>query len=639
MSSSVPLYAPVHSMLRVIALVAVLIAVALPPGTAAPPTGGATEGGAESLHQQIDALLEEHVGVTTPGAMVAVVGPEGPLLTKTGGWADPLSRTPLTPTSRTPVASVSKVVTSLTALRLHHEGLLDLDADVRDRVPVIDRRGPAAAGPVTGRHLLTHHSGLSEPLLIHPALPDPPPADLQGVLEQNPPVLAHPADTGLHYSPLQAHTMLGAMIEDATGTPFDQAAADRVLRPVGAETAGFDSASAEGDVALMTRDGQQWSATPWPAVPEAPAAMLTWSLQDASALLNALVAEHGPLPAPVVEEATTVAVRPAHGGGGHTQVLFENWRHGVPVLEHAGANGLAWLALVPEAGIGVFAAVTTEDPEAAEFTTAVLETVADWSARTGRAERAPMPVGGLPTITPPWAVPLDPADPSGVHQERLFGAQGPELLLRSATGQSTVARDGEDMIMGERRLTPSDTPGRWCDDEGCLAAVAAPNGAVTVLRSDRAMLQQTLSPAPWWADQRFVLAAVAGTVLAAAVVLCDALQAWWRRRRGAEPAPAVFRPLAVAWTLMSLALVAATAALPLSVLTAPSVGWIRADGPAIWGLRLLTLVQVMVGVAWVLQAASRWQRLAHRRRMLVPLALVLGGAMTAVLISWALPPL
>src|SRR5699024_11343117 len=76
------------------------------------------------------------------------------------------------------------------------------------------------------------------------------------VLEQNPPVLDHPADIGLHYSPLHGHTLLGAMIEDATGISFDEAAARWVLGPVGAGTAGFDGPStAAGDVTLTGRDG------------------------------------------------------------------------------------------------------------------------------------------------------------------------------------------------------------------------------------------------------------------------------------------------------------------------------------------------------------------------------------------------
>src|SRR5699024_10596006 len=382
--------------LLVLAAAMLLVTMGASPGAAAPPRMGAT-----GLQEEVDELLAEHVGVTTPGAMVAVVGPEGPLVLEAEGWADPLARSRLTLDSRTPVASVTKVVTSLTALRLHHEGLLDLDADIRGDLPLTDRREDAARTPVTSRHLLTHHSGLSEPLLVHPQAPDSQLATLRDVLEQNPPVLDHPATIGLHYPPLPAH----ALLDPLTG----RAGSDRV-------------------------------ATPWPNVPQRPAATLTWSTHDAAALLDALITPDSPLPAPVVEEATTTTVRPAHGGGGHPQVFFEGRRAEVPVLEHAGANGLAWLALVPEAEIGVFAAVTTEDSEAAAFTESVLETVADWRARSGLADRTPVREHGAPTITPPWALPHEPADPTGTYQQRLFAGQGPELLLRTATGQVTITR-------------------------------------------------------------------------------------------------------------------------------------------------------------------------------------------------------
>src|SRR5699024_4222431 len=305
------------------------------PGAAAPPRTGAT-----GLQEEVDELLAEHVGVTTPGAMVAVVGPEGPLVLEAEGWADQLARSRITLDSRTPLASVTKVVTSLTALRLHHAGLLDLDADIRGDLPLTDRRGDDAHAPVTSRRLLTHHSGLpatlplilpppdrrenapatpvtsrhrpthqsglSEPLLVRPHAPDSQLATLRDVLEQNPPVLDHPADIGLHYSPLHGHTLLGAMIEDATGISFDEAAARWVLDPVGAGTAGFDGPStAAGDVTLTGRDGSDRVATPWPNVPQRPAATLTWSTHDAAALLDALITPDSPLPAPVVEEATT----------------------------------------------------------------------------------------------------------------------------------------------------------------------------------------------------------------------------------------------------------------------------------------------------------------------------------------------
>lgn len=651
-----PAARPGRSLLLVILVTTMVAALGISPGAANPPSPRAS-----GLAEEIQALLDEHVGVTTPGAMVAIVGPDGPLLMEADGWADPLARTPLTLESRTPVASVSKVVTSLTALQLHHEGLLDLDADVRDHLPHQDRRAGPVRAPVTGRHLLTHHAGISEPLLVYPDSPGPEPTDLRGLLEENPPVLDRPGDVGLHYSPLQAYTMLGAMIEDATDASFDRAAAEWVLDPAGAESAGFDGAgAAPGDVALMGRAGQEWSATPWPPVLEKPAATLTWSTRDAAALLEALVSPDSPLPAEVVEEATTVAVRPAHGGGGHTQAFFEGWRADVPVLEHAGANGLAWLALVPDADIGVFAAVTTEDPEAAAFSDAVLETVADWTARTGQAQRDPRPADGLPTITPPWAAELEPADPAGTHQQQLFARQGPEMLLRTLTGQITITRDGEDILLEGRRLAPSTTPGRWCDHQGCLAAVESADGTVTVQRSDRAMLEQTLAPARWWGDQRFVLAAVAGAALLWILAAGGAARAWRRQRRRAavttaqpdpagdparaaspgqtvQPAPAVSRPLSLAWSSTSVLLVVATGWLLLSVLTAPTMGWIRAEGPAVWMLRLLTLAHLLLGAAWTVRALSSWGQLGRWRRVLVPPALLVGLAVSIVLVSWAVP--
>src|SRR5699024_8382552 len=61
-------------------------------------------------------------------------------------------------------------------------------------------------------------------------------------------------------------------------------------------------------------------------------------------------------------------------------------------------------------------------------------------------------------------------------------------------------------------------------------------------------------------------------------------RAWWRRRRGADGPPAVSRPLALAWGSVSLAVVAATVLLLGSVLTAPSMRWIHAEGPAVWML-------------------------------------------------------
>lgn len=593
------------------------------------------------LHERIGALVNEHVGDTTPGASVAVVDPQGELLLEAWGQADPLTGSPMTTGSRTPVASVSKMVTSLTALTMHHEGLLDLDADVRDYLPVEDRRADAARTPVTGRHLLTHHSGLGESMFFHP---DPPAqyhtGSLTSVLEQNPPVLRYPTDVGMHYSALQAHTLLGAAIEQASGETFDQAAQRWVLDPVGATSADFHGPSdGPGDVLIATKTEQGWKPAGWPPVHERPAAALTWSTRDSAALLHALVAGEG-LPGEVIDEATTPAVRPAHGGPGHTQVFFESWRADVPMLEHAGANGLAYIALIPDAGLGIFAAVTTEDPDAASFTTDVLQTVAQWAVDTGRTQPDPIPSGGLPAIVPPWATTtVEPVAPVGNFQERLFHDRGPEQPLRSLLTHATITRSGTDLQMGDRVLQPAEAQGRWCDEEGCIAGLRAADGTTVLQRGDRQMLEQTLVPAPWWTDQRFVGVVVVATLVLTLVSLGGSSRAWWRRHRERPVASAVSRPLSLIWGVLAVGLIVATPAMVLIPFLTGSTDWLPAAGAGVWTLRALTGVYLLVGLAWLVQAVRRRHHLSRWRCLALIPAVVTGLATTLVLASWVIPPL
>ena len=592
----------------------------------------------ETLRQQLDDLATGHVGETTPGAMVAVVDAGGPVLTETWGLADPVTQTALTPESRTPVASVSKVVTALTALTLHHEGLLDLDADIRESLPVRDERDAAARHPVTGRQLLTHHSGIVESLLFHPdPIHAPHTGTLLDALEEHPPTLRLPG-AGLHYSPMQAYALLGAAIEQATGDSFDDAVERWVLEPAGATTADFHGPGTQpGDVVLTTRDGEGWAPTRWPAVIERPAASLTWSATDAAALLHALLDPAGALPAEVVEEAMTTAVRPNHGAGGHTQVFFEEWRGDVRVLEHAGANGLAWFAVVPEAGIGVFTAVTTEDADAAPLTSEVLDTVAAWTAQVGLASAQPPPAGGLAAVEPDWVAPTEPATPVGTFHERLFGPRGPELPLRSLISQVSVSEDGEDLLLADRRFAPAGTDGRWCDDAGCIAGARAADGTVLLLRGERGMLEQTLVPAPWWANLWFVTAAVAGALVLAVVAVTGSLRARWRRRRDRTVPAAVSRPTGVAWSVGTLLLVVGTPSLTMSPLLANSSAWLDAGGPLVWTLRLVTAGVLALGVVWLVQAVRRWRALARARQVAAVPAVLIGLATSIVLVTWALP--
>lgn len=58
------------------------------------------------------------------------------------------------------IASITKVVTGLTVMRLAEQGLLDLDKPIKEYVPWLTLSRPEAAEQMTLRHLLSHTSGL-----------------------------------------------------------------------------------------------------------------------------------------------------------------------------------------------------------------------------------------------------------------------------------------------------------------------------------------------------------------------------------------------------------------------------------------------------------------------------------------------
>lgn len=599
------------------------------------PVTGAAHPADQDLHRRIERLAEDVVPHSATGMSVAVVDGSGTEILRAWGHTDQEQDRPLDVDSRMPVASVSKVVTALTALVLHEEDTLDLDAPIEQvsGVGLRDVRAPADRVPLTGRHLLTHHAGIDESALMPPA------ADAEDLrrplsswLAQHPPVVAHPA-IGMHYSPLVAHSVLGAAVERSTGTSFAQAARAAVLEPVGAGAATFREAADPADAVMVSPVGGGFEASPWPVTPEAPAASLRWSARDAAALLSALVVDDGRLPPPVVDEALTTSVRPHHGGGGHTQVFFENRRQGVDVLEHAGGNGLAWLALVPDAGVGVFVAVNSDDAAAAEATEAVVEAVVDWTVATGRT--GPSSFEPKPAITPAWLPPSRPAAPTGAFHERLFRDHGPERALRVLLGQTVVTADGEDLLLNGRRLVP-EAAGRWCDRTGCVAGRISPAGTTVLERGDRGMLEQTLLPASAWHDRRTVVAAFGAWAVVVLVVAVGALRRLAGRVRGrrrpSSPAPGV----AAAWAATSCVTLAAVFAVPLWPLLAGTSTFTAPHGPAVGFLTAAAALSGVTAAGWIVSAIRQRHAVAPRRLAAAGVCAALALPAQAFLLQWGI---
>jgi CubicO group peptidase (beta-lactamase class C family) len=75
------------------------------------------------------------------------------------GWASRRWPVPMTEAMRFDTASITKLFTSVAALRLVDQGKLDLDTPITE---IVDLAGTTISPAVTIRHLLTHSSGIAD---------------------------------------------------------------------------------------------------------------------------------------------------------------------------------------------------------------------------------------------------------------------------------------------------------------------------------------------------------------------------------------------------------------------------------------------------------------------------------------------
>lgn len=135
------------------------------------------------------------------------------------------------------VGSITKLLTSASAIRLMQRGALDLDAKVVDLIPGLVFDDTRRGRDVTVRHLLSHCSGL--PSAGRDWGPTGPSALFRFATED----LAHhvfhaePGEVGCYSS--TALSLAGLALETVAGQPFPDLMASEIWEPAGMEGAGY----------------------------------------------------------------------------------------------------------------------------------------------------------------------------------------------------------------------------------------------------------------------------------------------------------------------------------------------------------------------------------------------------------------
>lgn len=216
-------------------VVVMLAATASRAQTPATPTPIAT------LVPRIDSILQRYMqDAHVPGLVYGVVRHGQLEHVGTMGVQDLDARRPVTPGTLFRIASMSKVFTALAILKLRDDGKLTLDALAEAYVPELrEWKYPTSDSPrLRVRDLLSHLGGF--------VTDDPwgdrqqvlPEADFTRMLQGGVPFTRAPG-LGYEYSNF-GYALLGRIVSNASGKPYNQYIAQEIMRPLGMNDTGYD---------------------------------------------------------------------------------------------------------------------------------------------------------------------------------------------------------------------------------------------------------------------------------------------------------------------------------------------------------------------------------------------------------------
>jgi CubicO group peptidase (beta-lactamase class C family) len=253
-----------------------------------------------ALASDLQAALDKEREVEGfPGVSAAVVLSDGTLWTGTSGDADIDTERPVTPHTIFAIASMSKAFVSVLATQLVAEGTLSLDDRLARWVPEFPN-----ARHITIRELLTGTSGITDDN-EHPftAVDDDPSRvwTLQEIMDRVPPPVCPPGacNSGFENAPF---TLLGTVVERATGSSLAELYRERFFRPLGLDEIFLQSEErVRGDIASGYQDDGSGGlvktqgppgplTTSWATSTGGPAASVVSSAEDVALWTHAVLA-------------------------------------------------------------------------------------------------------------------------------------------------------------------------------------------------------------------------------------------------------------------------------------------------------------------------------------------------------------
>jgi CubicO group peptidase (beta-lactamase class C family) len=192
---------------------------------------------------RLEQVLQRETGRSVPGLSVLAADADRVLVDRCSGIADLVSGVAMSRDAACNWFSLTKLVTATAAVQLSDRGRLDLDAPVVDVYEPFAAMEPTArARSVTTRHLLSHASGVANPLptrWVHRANePGPEPSVfVESVLAKHRKLRADPGERAV-YSNL-GYLVIGEVVSRVAGRPYTEYVRTEILQPLGMTRTGF----------------------------------------------------------------------------------------------------------------------------------------------------------------------------------------------------------------------------------------------------------------------------------------------------------------------------------------------------------------------------------------------------------------
>ena len=184
------------------------------------------------LETWIDSFLSGFSNRTEPLSLAIVIVKDNRILFQKGyGHADDLGRKPVIPDETIfRAASVSKLITATAVMQLVENGKINLDADVNSYFKRFQIANPYSS-PVTVRHLLTHTSGIDEPLVGNAVANPNELIPLGDYFVKHQPRVTRPPGQQIIYSNF-GMALAGYLVEVVSGVPFDEYVEQNIFKPL-----------------------------------------------------------------------------------------------------------------------------------------------------------------------------------------------------------------------------------------------------------------------------------------------------------------------------------------------------------------------------------------------------------------------